>query len=67
MNPNYTLWYMHSEKTIRGLATSSYSTGPTANAAGVATKNVGNMHWMLRDAFGMHPDREDNCQPQVVV
>jgi hypothetical protein len=41
MNPNYTLWYMHGEKTIRGLATSSYSTGPTANAAGVATKNVG--------------------------
>jgi hypothetical protein len=25
------------------------------------------MHIMLRDMFGMHNVREDNCEPQVVV
>jgi hypothetical protein len=25
------------------------------------------MHTMLRDAFGMHEVREDNCEPEVVV
>jgi hypothetical protein len=63
----YTTWFWHGEKHVRGLAEGSYSNHSAANAASGSTEQGGNMHAMLRDAFGMHEVREDNCKPEVMV
>jgi hypothetical protein len=63
----YTTWFWHGEKHVRGPIASSYSNRSTTDAASGSTKQGGDMHSMLRDAFGMHKVREDNCEPKVVV
>jgi hypothetical protein len=56
----------HGEKPIRGPVEGSNSNHP-ASYAGSSIEQGGNMHTMLRDVFGTHNIREDNCEPQVVV
>jgi len=66
MMTTYTTWFWHGEKHVRGSVAGSYSNRPAVDAASGSTKQSGDMHSMLRDAFGMHKVREDKCEPEVV-
>jgi hypothetical protein len=56
---------MHGEARISGPVPGQYSNSVAVDATigsteqGGSTKQDGNMHAMLRDAFGMHDVRED--------
>jgi hypothetical protein len=63
----YSTWYWHGEKHALALAAGYYLNQLVADAAGGSTKQGGDMHAMLHDAFGMHEVKEDNCEPEVVV
>jgi hypothetical protein len=63
----YTTWFWHDEKHVWGPVASSYSNPSAVDAASGSTEHGGNIHVLLRDAFGMHEVREDNCEPEVVV
>jgi hypothetical protein len=62
-----TTWYWHSENHVQGPVVGSYSNCLAADVVGGSTKQGGDMHTMLHDAFGMHKVREDNYEPEVVV
>jgi hypothetical protein len=63
----YTTWFWHGEKHVRGPVASSNSNRSAADAASGSTEQDDDMHAMLRDAFGVHKVREDNCKLEVVV
>ncbi|XP_059461829.1 uncharacterized protein LOC132190807 [Corylus avellana] len=63
----YKDWMFHGEKPLRGHVEPSPSNRPATDAVGGSSDQSGNMHAMLRDVFGMHDIREDNCESQVVV
>jgi hypothetical protein len=50
----YTTWFWHGEKQVRGPTAGSYSNRPATDAIGGSIEQGGDMHAMLRDAFGMH-------------
>lgn len=63
----YTTWFWHGEKHVRGPVAGSYLNRSAADVASGSTEQGGDMHSMLRDAFGMHEVREENCEPEVVA
>jgi len=52
---------------VSGPVEGSCSNPEVANATGGSTKQGGDMHTLLHEAFGMHGVSEDiNCEPQAV-
>jgi hypothetical protein len=56
------LWH-HVQTTPYNPDAAIRSNHPTTDAAGGSTEEGGNMHILLRDAFGMHEVREENRGP----
>jgi hypothetical protein len=64
---SYRNWFLHGETTMYNPdAASSSNLHPTAVASADNTEEGGDMHTMLRDAFGMHEVKEPNCEPECV-
>jgi hypothetical protein len=66
MWPQYKDWIYHGERFVYAPVEGSNSNPPAADV-GASTDQGGNMHAILRDLFGMHDVREDNCKPQPGV
>jgi hypothetical protein len=63
----YTFWYWYGEKHARSPAADSNLNRPATDTAGGSKEQGGDMHSMVRDVFGMHEVREENCEAEVVV
>jgi hypothetical protein len=66
MMTSYINWWHHGQTTPYNPDTAIQSNHPATNAAGGSTEQGGNMHKILRDAFGMHKTREENHGPEGV-
>ncbi|XP_059441766.1 uncharacterized protein LOC132174075 [Corylus avellana] len=66
MWPQYQQWIFHSERPVRAPVEGAHLNRSIVDA-GESGEQGGNMLSLLRDLFGMHEVREDNCERQVKV
>jgi hypothetical protein len=61
----YKNWYYHGEKPVWCHVVPNLT--PMSTNAGRSIEHGENMHTILRDVFGMHDVRVDDCDSQVIV